>query len=122
VDAAFICRGAGLELIETGTWCLPGVALAVALNIIYPPCARRAVSLLIRVSVWCAPRLLVSSVVVLLRLWQTPANANCGAVVCGEAPNFFRLSLNSISWEYPVVWEQLVAASCLDLLRVQLVW
>lgn len=49
MDTVFICRGAGLELIETGTWRLPDIALAMALKIIYLPCARRAPSLLIRV-------------------------------------------------------------------------
>lgn len=39
---------------------------------------------------------------------------------CDEAPNF---RLNSIHWEHPVLWEQLVtAAGCLGLLHMQLVW
>lgn len=47
---------------------------------------------------------------------------NVEQLFCDEALNFFRLSLNSINWEYPVVWEQHVIASCLDLLHMQLVW
>lgn len=69
----------GWSSLRTGTRCLPDVGLAW--KIIYPPCARRAPSLLIRVSVWCTPRLLASRVVILLRLQQRPANANCGAVI-----------------------------------------
>lgn len=53
IDTVFVCRGAGLELIKTGSRCLPDIALAVALTRIYPPCARRAPSPLIRVSVRC---------------------------------------------------------------------
>lgn len=44
-----------------------------------------------------------------------------GKLFCDEAPNV-RLSPNLINWDYPVVWEQLVIASCLDLLHMQLIW